>query len=218
MFNFPVYHLYKTKMCSWDRQIKGYHCPSLTHCVQITEYEHSDHTVLDTQLCTRSPTVHLRVCACVCVCVCVYWSNNNGDSWIWVWITVCTNNILTWKKVWMHVADDIDSLLGTIRQYFLPQNLLPCTLQSVELYLWIKLSLHTFPRTSVIILNLNHTKHTSEKESVSKSDWNRNCTPCPTDQCYFQANDRGPDPRNGIWNDPIGLSVYSSIYSKAEDY
>ena len=37
----------------------------------------------------------------------------------------------------------------------------------------------------------------------------------------FQLTDREQDPRNGIWNDPIVLvilSVYSSVYSKVEDY
>ena len=41
------------------------------------------------------------------------------------------------------------------------------------------------------------------------------------DSDTFRVIDRGHDPRNGIWNYPTGivkLSVYSSMYSKVDDY
>ena len=52
------------------------------------------------------------------------------------------------------------------------------------------------------------------------SDWNRNHVLWQTDQQCFPDN-RGRDPRNEFWNDPVyqvGLSVCSNIYLKVEDY
>ena len=60
----------------------------------------------------------------------------------------------------------------------------------------------------MIILNLNRLPHWTETETAYLGKLITH---------IFQVTDRDLDPRNGIWNDLIGLvilSAYSSIYSK----
>ena len=60
--------------------------------------------------------------------------------------------------------------------------------------------------------NLNWTLHQTETEIMYFGKLISN---------VFQTINRGCDPRNEFWNDPVyqvGLSVYSNIYLKVEDY
>ena len=70
IFNLPVYHLYKTKMCSWDWQIKGYHCPSLDTSATHRIWTFRSYCTWYTALYKVTNCACTCVCVCVCVCMC----------------------------------------------------------------------------------------------------------------------------------------------------